>query len=182
MSIVGLDLSLTCTGLARIHPDGQAYTWHITSTGKRGDTLTDRALRIHRMAGQILADIGDNDQIVIEAPSHGQPGGSTWDRAGLWWAVVSALHRRDIPVCMVSPTTRAKWATGTGRGDKAAVAVAMSRLFPDVELSNSDETDALALAHIGAVLAGYSVPTLARHTIDSLPPAVAAWATEVGAA
>lgn len=182
MSIVGIDLSLTSTGLARINPTGSAYTWHITSTGKRGDTLHDRADRINRLASWILADIDDDDQVIIEAPSHGQPGGSTWDRAGLWWTIVGALHRRDIPVCMVSPTTRAKWASGSGRGDKAAVAVAMSRLFPDVELSNSDEADALALAHIGAVLAGYDVPTLARHTVDNLPPAVAAWAAEVGAA
>lgn len=182
MAMVGIDLSLTSTGLARITSDGLAYTWSATSTGKRDDTLLDRGHRLHSLAGQILDGITDDDQVVIEAPSHGQPGGSTWDRAGLWWSVVGRLQRRDIPVCMVSPTTRAKWASGSGKGDKAAVGIAMARLFPDVDIANSDEADALALAHIGAVLAGYDIPALSRQTIDTLPPAVSSWASEVGAA
>jgi Holliday junction resolvasome RuvABC endonuclease subunit len=163
MTALGIDLSLTSTGLARIYEDGRAYTWSRTSTGKRGDMLTQRVTRIRRLTMDIDNDTYDTDRVVIEAPSYGSRGGSTWDRAGLWWALIQLLVSRDLPVSLCAPATRAKWAAGTGRADKAAVAAAMARLFPNVEISNSDEADALALAHIGAVRAGYAVPTLARH-------------------
>jgi Holliday junction resolvasome RuvABC endonuclease subunit len=168
VSAVGLDLSLTSSGVARLHPDGAGYTWTIASTGHRNDTLTERADRIRITATAIVTDINDGDQVVLEAPSYGSTGSSSWDRAGLWWAVVTRLTARRIPLHLCPPSTRAKWATGSGRADKAAVAASMAKLFPAIEISNSDESDALALAHICAVHLGHQVPQLARHNLDQL--------------
>lgn len=169
MSVIGIDLSLVSTGVATVLPGGQAYTRSVTSTGKRDDSLADRVGRIRGLAEDITDGAADCDLVVIEAAAYSRGAGSgSWDRAGLWWAVVQRLASRGVPVALCAPSTRAKWAAGTGKADKAAVAAAMARLFPDVEIANSDEADALALAHIGAVHAGYPVATLARHDTKAM--------------
>ena len=163
-TVVGLDLSLTCTGIARITTPGPVVTAiSIQSTGRRADTLVDRARRIDTLADKIMEGIGDADLVVMEGPSYGSQGGSPVDRHGLWWAVVGALVRSGVPVAVCAPATRAKALAGHGRADKAAVAAAVCRLYPDVELCNSDESDAVALAHLGAVWLSLPVPTLVRH-------------------
>lgn len=175
MSVVGIDVSMVSTGLARISPDGIAYTWTATSVGRRHDTITERSHRLRTLAAEVVGTVHDDDCVVIEAPSHGSVGGSVWDRAGLWWLIVARLTARDIPVIAIAPMSRAKWATGSGKSDKAAVATAIGRLFPDVDITCSDEADALILAHAGAVALGYTVPAKAHHTLGQLPKGTESW-------
>lgn len=165
--IVGLDLSLTCTGIATILPGGWVQTAAITSRGKRDDTLAQRAQRIRDLADRIFDYTPPGHvEVIIESPSHGQPGGSIWDRAGLWWLIANRLIECHVPVHHAAPTTVKKWIAGKGNADKGAVAAAVQKLFPDLTIGTSDEADALALAHIAAVRAGYSVPTRAGHNPD----------------
>ena len=188
MAVIGLDLSMTSTGLARVNNQGKAYhnayTWTVKSKGNRGDTLEDRALRIADMKDRIVQDIGLFDGLaVIESPSYGSAGSGTWDRAGLWWQVVSWLFNHQIPVAMVAPTTLKKWATGDGRpgrdnsltkaqqakASKEAVRTAVQALFPDVQLLTYDEADALAMAHLGAVYREFvDIPLAAHHTPEAM--------------
>lgn len=154
--IVGIDASLTSTGIAMLNGDG-VYTTTRKSTGKRNDTIGQRSERLSKLADDIIDGFWDPfgnvprlnraELVVIEGPTPGTRGGSVWDRAGLWWAVVSKLDCDRLAI--VAPSTRAKWATGNGRSDKAAVATVAARLCPDVELRNSDEADALVLALMG---------------------------------
>lgn len=75
------------------------------------------------------------------------------------------LVARGVPVAVCAPATRARWATGSGKADKAAaVAAAVARLWPTAALVNADVVDALAIATAGAQRLGWAVPTLARHT------------------
>lgn len=168
--VVGIDLSMTSTGLAWVDELGGAATWTVQSKGKRADDLATRSRRLVYLAAAVVGSMPGRtrfdltvDLVVLEAPSYGSTGASSWDRAGLWWLVVTKLHRLDVPIALCAPATRAKYATGSGRADKAAVAVAAAHLFPSVEISNSDEADALILAHIGAAHAGYPVGALTRH-------------------
>lgn len=175
--IVGIDLSLTSTGCATITPAGRAGTWTLQSAGHRGDNLATRSTRLADLAGRIVRGLpGRPELVVLEAPSYGSTGASSWDRAGLWWLLVTKLHRLDVPVALCAPATRAKYATGSGRADKAAVAAAAARLFPDVAIDNSDEADALVLAHMGAVHEAYPVEHLARHR-EALKPVQWPWDT-----
>lgn len=158
LRVVGLDLSLAGPGTARIEggPDGtwSTATWSWPNKGKRTDTLYDRHQRIGRIAAEIAPILSEDpvDLVVIEGPSHGSVGGSAWDRAGLWWRVMASVLSFGLPVVQVAPKSRAKWATGSGNGDKAAVSAAVARMWPDAELSDSDRADALALASIGLQL------------------------------
>lgn len=152
--VIGIDASLASTGVAVHYPDGRIVVDHIATKGKRDETLADRRNRIRLIANGLKEFWGTADLVVMEGPAGAAPGGSTWDRAGLWWAIVDRVGQY-CPVVVVAPTTRAKWATGNGGADKAAVAVAMARRAPDVEMTNSDEADALALAWMGAQWIGW---------------------------
>lgn len=167
MRVLGIDPSLVCTGIGILDggPDRViARVELVESKGKRDATLLERDLRIHRLATEILAFTTINTELVaIEGPSLGSRGGSPWDRAGLWWRIVSGLHRKNLPVAVIPPNTLKKWATNSGRADKSDVAVAMARLWPAVEAESNDGWDALGLAHIGAQTLGWGVPSRAHH-------------------
>lgn len=155
MKVFAIDPSLTSTGLALIE-DEEIIVRTVASSGKRADTISQRDDRIQaitdatiRWAYPRFTDDAyrSPNLIVIEGPTPGTRGGSVWDRAGLWWRIVSALPTGNVAV--IPPPSRAKWATNNGRADKAAVASVMSRMVPDLELRNSDEADAVALGLMG---------------------------------
>ncbi|MET7321477.1 hypothetical protein [Streptomyces sp. NPDC005549] len=141
--VAGLDISLTGTGIATL-----GGTTLITSTGRRKDTIVQRRIRLKGIADQVLTGVGIVDLAVIEGPSHHSVGGSVWDRGGLWWLIVDGLCARDIPVAVMPPMSRAKYATGNGGSRKAAVMEAAQRRYGAI-LDNDNEADALVLRAAG---------------------------------
>ncbi|MFF4752677.1 hypothetical protein ACWD5R_11325 [Streptomyces sp. NPDC002514] len=141
--VAGLDISLTGTGIATL-----GGTTLIPSTGRRKDTIVQRRTRLKGITDQVLTAVGIVDLAVIEGPSHHSVGGSVWDRGGLWWLIVDGLCARDIPVAVMPPMSRAKYATGNGGSRKAAVMEAAQRRYGAV-LDNDNEADALVLRAAG---------------------------------
>jgi Holliday junction resolvasome RuvABC endonuclease subunit len=170
--IGGLDTSLTSTGIAiitrRVNGTCLANVTTIASKGKRNASIVSRSERLLNLRNDILHALLGCELVVIEMTAFGMKGGSALDRNGLWWAIVGKLCDIGTPVACCAITTNKKFATGSGRADKAAVSAAVSRLWPEVNITKEDEADALSLAHIGAVKAGWEVPTLQRHR-DALP-------------
>lgn len=158
-TIVGLDVSLTSTGIATVATDGHRWTVDtrcVFSSGHRGDSLAERAHRI-RNIGFDVANATDNaDLVVIEGPAYSAGTAGVWERGWLWGHLVNRITRDNTPVLEVSPATRAKFATGKGNADKASVAMAVAKMWPDWEPTfprhANDEADALCLASIGAFL------------------------------
>lgn len=110
--VAGVDLSLTSTGLARSTEE----LHRIRTKGKRDDTLAARRHRLDGIAQEVCDFCEYVDLVVIEAPAFGAPGGSVHDRSGLWWLVVDRILDLGGPVVVeVSPTARAKYATGGRR-------------------------------------------------------------------
>ncbi|MEU1309440.1 hypothetical protein ABZ419_11170 [Streptomyces cinnamoneus] len=142
--VAGLDISLTGTGIATA-----GGTIRVPTKGRRNDSLAARRNRIKLIADVVVTKVGDVDLAAVEGPvSYSQPGGSTWDRAGLWWQVVDRLIGRGIPVAVVPPTCRAKYATGHGGARKAAVMEAAQRRYGAI-LGSDDEADAVILRAMG---------------------------------
>lgn len=139
----GLDLSLTGAGVA-----GAGWAQTLGSKGKRTDTYAMRRARLHRLAGRIVEAVGPCDLAVVEGPSYGSRGAGTWDRAGLWWLVVDALAAREVPVAVVTPSARAKYATGDGRAGKQAVLDAAAVRY-GVALRDDNQADAMVLCAMG---------------------------------
>ncbi|MGH3631200.1 MAG: crossover junction endodeoxyribonuclease RuvC [Sciscionella sp.] len=181
--VLGLDTALRRTGVAAItHRAGacEAQTWVIATPTPRADTVAAHVAAIESVTRQ-LVDILNRmarqpELALIEAPSYGSIHGSPHERAGVWWSAAAMLGRRGIPVGTCAPMTRAKWATGNGRADKAAVVRAMYQLWPGLGCTQSEarhnEADALALAHACAQRLRWPVP-VRRHHGDSL--AVIRW-------
>lgn len=166
---VGLDLSLTSTGIAAFDEWGLLQTRSIKSSGKKGATLLERQNRLINLTTKITMAVYEFSPqiVVVEAPSYGSKHGSQHDRSGLWWMVTSLLMgnagAHPYPVAMVAPTQLKKYATGDGRASKEAVqAFVLERFTPSLapgqfRIATNDEADATALAAMGAERLGYRV-------------------------
>ncbi|RZT87515.1 Holliday junction resolvasome RuvABC endonuclease subunit [Pseudonocardia sediminis] len=168
MRVLGIDLSLTRTGVGIIdhaEPQCVARAEIVESSGRRAESLLDRDRRLYRIAAGVLEHATDDTTLVgIEMGVTARvAGGSLWDRAGCWWRIVHALHRRNVRVVSVNPATLKKWATGRGNADKSDVSVAMARLWPDVDSPSNDGWDGLAAASMCAQHLEWPVPSRAHH-------------------
>lgn len=142
--VAGIDISLTGTGIATL-----GGTTRVPTKGRRADSLLERNSRLKHITTRVLEEVGVVDLVCVEGPvGYATPGGSTWDRGGLWWRIVAALLERDFPVAVVSPTARAKYATGSGASRKTAVLDAAQRRYGAI-LESDDEADALILRAMG---------------------------------
>ena len=158
--IIGVDLSLTSTGVAVIDTvDGQllditlrTITSKPTKAKDATTSLHDRAVRLDRIERDLFEGplFGHFDLAVIEAPSYGSSNGGKHERSGLWWAVVRRLKDQVGAVAEVPPSSRMKYATGSGQADKDKVLAAVIRRYPHVPVDGNDQADALLLAAMGA--------------------------------
>lgn len=182
MRIIGLDLSLTATGVAMID-DGVVTVSTIRSAGKAAASLEERAGRIARLASQASAaaasPLTTADLVVIEQPAFSRTTGHHHDRSGLWWLVVQRCLSEGAIVAEVTPSGLKKYACGKGNADKDAVLLAVARRYPEVAIRNNNEADALILAamgadHLGAPIA--TMPAAHRDALDAVrwPQAVVA--------
>lgn len=178
MRILGIDPSLQSTGVAALDNLGgggvpRCSTIAIESKPPKrakGDktraTIAERSARLALVADGVMevALAAPTCLALVEEPIHGVKGGSIWDRAGLWWLIVSRLERADIPVVQVNSTTRRLWATGTAGAGKAPVSVHMSRMWPQLDAGISDdEWDAMVFVSMGAQHLGWLPVELQRH-------------------
>ena len=177
MRIIGIDPSLTATGIATIdtnHPDHiRIHTETIHST-KTGNTITHRLTRFGTVADTLLDTMPTNlDLAIIEGPAYAAHGAGTWDRAGMWWNIARILHRLDIPTIEVPPATRCRYATGKGNAAKDVVMISAVRRYPAADITDNNQADAVILAAIGARLAGHPIddplPMANQTALTKLP-------------
>lgn len=139
--VIGLDLSLTSTGIAL----ASGVTTVIKGAADLGDW---RLCRIRDAVVNAMV-LDRPDLVVIEdLPTHGKAAGLTGMVHG---AVRSLLIEREVPYALISPATLKAFATGRGNGDKTAMAVAAlkraNREFADDK--GGDQCDAWWLRAAG---------------------------------
>lgn len=159
VTVIGIDSSLSATGVARVTfgaaecPTRLAETWSVRTQSPGMAAIRVREARIRHIATQVLDYARPCALAAIEGPSLGSRDGYVWDRAGLWWRLVGALIRAEVPVAVIPPACRAKWATGHGGASKAAVRHAITRTWHGYwhdSRGDHNESDALVLASMGA--------------------------------
>lgn len=160
-TVAGLDLSLTCCGLAR-------HTWNgprlVTETWYRGDKgittqpYPDRCRSLIHITADVLAWTLPCDLAVMEEMVPNPKSRSTNERAALWYFIYRRLLDQDIPVLMIHPGTLKRYATGNGKAEKPEMRAAAREAFPDVVTVKADEDDALWLASAGLHLLDGEVP------------------------
>lgn len=168
---VGLDLSLTSTGLAMFYPhaeDADVYTTLVKSkpktTGpvveKRGklvrtETYADKLGRFQAIESSIRDWIAYGATVYLEGPSYGSAGQATHDIAGSWWNVYRTLtDDHGCLVHVIPPAIVKQYATGKGNAAKDAVMAAVIKRYPDIDILNNDVADAAALLALGLRLNG----------------------------
>lgn len=165
MTIVGLDLSLTSTGVAVIE-DGNYSTFTIKTKATGHDRLRHliQVLSGHYLTARL---------VVVEGPSYGSTAGQKGhhERAGLWWMVTHELWAWSIPTAIAPPAAVKRYATGKGNAGKDEVLAAVIRRFADFEGSSNDAADALVLAALGADHHGTPIadmPQAHRAALDAV--------------
>lgn len=151
-TVVGLDLSLTGTGVAVVSMGTAATRTFGTKTA--GDELPARADRLTGLAGQIVQAVATAgpELVVIERPAYSSNSGSVTDRAGLWWLVVARLIRGlQLPVVDVVNNHAKMYGTGKGNAGKDLVLAEVVRRYGHLVplIASNDEADALVLASMG---------------------------------
>jgi Holliday junction resolvasome RuvABC endonuclease subunit len=144
--VIGLDLSLTRTGIA-----GADWTTTIATEPRDGGGMDDELRRINLIRTGVLdlVRVRGAELVVVESPAFNQMKGAGQHKlAGLWWSVVGGLREWGYPVATATAGGLKKYATGSGRGDKDPVIRAATRRFAWFEGCN-DEADALWLAAMG---------------------------------
>ena len=113
--VIGLDLSLTCTGVA-----GVGWTDRIR-TKLRGDE------RLAYLEDQVISYIRPADLVAMEGPSYGHSGPRYHeDLAGLRVLVRRYCHRQQIPYAIVPPSNLKQYTAGRGNATKGEVRSAVA--------------------------------------------------------
>jgi Holliday junction resolvasome RuvABC endonuclease subunit len=154
---VGIDPSLTCTGLAVIDTEGGVVTRRVR-TPNIGATLLARRTRMRRALDGVLSNVPARvDVTLIEVPNAAKQHGAHGERMALYWWLVDQMFARG-PVVEVAPKSRAKLATGNGNASKDDVVEFISAAFPDVRIPDDNVADAVGLAWASARWAHIPTP------------------------
>jgi crossover junction endodeoxyribonuclease RuvC len=149
---VGLDLSLSATGVAVAHPGEVPYSITIKSDPVENARYPATHARLVDITARILAFVEqhttEGDRIVfnIEEPAISATGKKMVHiRDGLWWMVYHFAAKRGVIVTTQIQHLK-QYATNNGGASKEAMLLAAERAFPDVEVANNNEADAAWLA------------------------------------
>lgn len=158
--VIGLDLSLTSTGVA-----GEGWSDKIR-TKLRGDA------RLRALKQGVVSFIRNADLVVMEGPSFGHTGPRFHeDMAGLRGIVRLYCFEHHIPYGVMPPSCLKVYATGNGKASKDGVRAAIaSRYGHETDgLSKDDEADAYVAMAAGYHWLGqplHSVPESHRRGLD----------------
>lgn len=157
LRVVGLDLSLTSTGMSDGQTHGAVGTDAGTPLEERVSMILSGVVSFVTGAPLVTALLPEANLVVIEggAFSRGAQSKAAEDLAGLRLLVRYELWARSIPFAIVPPTTLKKYTTGDGRASKPDMVAALADRH-GIDLSavrikdgRYDQADAIALAAMG---------------------------------
>jgi hypothetical protein len=187
--VVGVDLSLTATGLA--WPDGTTMT-HGRAGLSTITGITARVAALHPLAGELYARIvgrphlGSSlpDLVVMESLiKRGGAAGISTEKAYVWWTLVRMLSLGGVTVMEASVSTGKQYLTGHGDGNKREMVEAVKRHFPAWEIrktgakgqplktDDENKADAVAFMALGCHLLGHplvDLPAVNRSALAKL--------------
>ncbi|MFC4373330.1 hypothetical protein ACFO5K_04375 [Nocardia halotolerans] len=169
--VIGIDLSLTATGIAQSRVGEQTADLRvIETTGRKNDRWIDRWHRLgyitHTISHHVI--VNAPTLAVIEAPAYASNTGAMHDRSGAWWLTYSMLADEGVPILPVAPNIRAKYATGKGNASKDEVLAAAVRRYPLLDINSNDTADAVILMAIGRRLIGDPIDDLPAKHLEAL--------------
>lgn len=162
--VVGIDLSLTATGVASMGTyDGEFIEPAATTVKTPADdgTVHGFSERCRKIASGIAWATGAAvpDVVIIEGLSYHSKSSSIDKIHASWWMVQDSLETDWAwpPAVKVTPNQRAKYATGKGNASKDAVLIETIKRYPNINIRNNNEADAVILAAMGMRALGFPV-------------------------
>jgi Holliday junction resolvasome RuvABC endonuclease subunit len=153
MRVVGLDLSLTATGMA-CSVGGGMWTDTIRTKTRGHD-------RLDYILSNVCEAVRGADLAVIEGLAF-DAHDTDRKNAGLNWMVRHALWLKGVPYALIAPATLKQYATGKGSADKDVLLVAgnlhLPPFFVDHE-PDDNEVDSAWLAAAGCRWLGQPIDT-----------------------
>lgn len=146
MKIMGLDLSLTSTGVA-VFDSASISTQVISSSHKAERRLQDLRDKIMGVVSKQKVDL-----CVVEGYAFGRPNVMA-PMGELGGVVKLALYMDGIETLIIPPTRVKKFATGRGQAKKDEVRLSVYKRW-GFEAKTNDEIDAYVLVRIGMAYAG----------------------------
>lgn len=174
MQCVGIDLSLTSTGIA-VSRHGWLETTLVTSKPPKGGGLySGKLARFQQIRSDIMMNIatGSESHVYLEGPAYASAGQATHDMAGNWWMLYEMLTDWGHMVTVVPPAVVKQYATGKGNAAKDAVLAAAIKRYPEIDIPGNDIADAVVLMAIGRRLMGQpleaDLPKTHLRAVDKL--------------
>lgn len=173
MIAVGIDPSLTSSGVAVLVDGKVAHYARYGRPGHNGASWTTRSRRVRRMIREVTEAAfvcGRPDVFVIEEHPYAVGNqGNEFDRAAIWHGIFGNMDAREIPGVVVGNTKAKTWITGHGGANKAEVIAVIDEWFagqldpPLAKLRKTvdgptDLADALGFATMGAYKLGDPLP------------------------
>lgn len=177
-NVVGVDPSLTSTGISVIAETGELVGSHRIKSKAVGDLIANRMDRLTIILSRFaqIVSAAKPEVICIEAYSFGSSGGKSWDRIELGGILRYWCHNNGFKMFEVAPSRLKKWACGNGAAEgKIPIVNALNKRY-SVEFNSDDEYDAYALGQMafqlaGFVVAGEEIPKFQQEAInDTLFP------------
>lgn len=158
--VIGLDLSLTSTGVAL--PDGTTY--RIKTRAADGDR---RLLHIRDSIRDDLAEHRPHLAVIEDLPKHAMAAGFTAKVHGI---VLGELLDADVPYAYIVPATLKSYACDNGRADKSDMAAAayLAAGAEFVDDQGGDQVDAWWLRAAGHDWCGVPLFTMPDAQRDRL--------------
>jgi Holliday junction resolvasome RuvABC endonuclease subunit len=121
---MGFDQSYTNSGYCIVDETGTVLDFGTFKSAKAMDVY-ERAIQVSNF---IVAKVAEHkvNKVHLEGLAFGMRGDATRDLAGLLFTIVIALRTRTpVKPEIIAPTSLKKFATGTGKSDKAAMIAAV---------------------------------------------------------
>jgi crossover junction endodeoxyribonuclease RuvC len=147
MRLLGLDPGLRTTGWGVIDAMDNRLRW-VADGIVRSDaslSLAERLAQLHRGILAVIA-LQNPDAAAVEETFVNQNPASTLKLGQARGAVLLAASLSGLPVAEYAPRLVKQSLVGTGRADKDQVGLMVRQLLPGCQASQSDATDALAVA------------------------------------
>jgi Holliday junction resolvasome RuvABC endonuclease subunit len=159
--VIGIDPSLTATGIAWADGHTSVIKYHRDTTGDR------RLMDIHVYVAEACYSVthGLADLAVVEdLPTNAQGAGKTGMAQGV---VRLAVLTQDVPYVTVPPATLKKFATGNGNADKHLMRMEAYKRA-GIEFADDNQCDAWWLRAMGRQALGYPLVDLPKAHLEAM--------------
>ncbi|SNS21073.1 crossover junction endodeoxyribonuclease RuvC [Anaerovirgula multivorans] len=152
MYFIGIDPSLTGTGLIILNEDGEIVLSRciVTKQSKQENHTQDTMARVKDIKDCIMSELKGNEYkiyVAVEGFSYGSRGRAVFDIAYMGYRIREELLDTDITFIEPTPSQVKKFATGKGNSPKNVVMLEVYKRWGE-EFTDDNLADAYVLAQI----------------------------------